>query len=208
MTSKVQIINDGLDRVGATEIVSPTEGTVSAKLANRIYDTHRLKLLRRHTWNFATKRIKLAQSATKPVYEYEFQYPVPSDFLRIVSVSNNENGSGHQRYKLETDAVAGKSILTFSTELFLRYIADIQDPQQYDSSFSYALSLSMATVFAIKLANSNTLYRDVLDELKSETRSSRSIDSQEDFPDGFPDGSWSDSRHQGDQQFITGISET
>ena len=60
-------------------------------------------LLRSHTWNFATKRAKLAPSATPPASGFDNQFRVPSDFLRIVDVSDNDAHTGNVYYKLEVD---------------------------------------------------------------------------------------------------------
>lgn len=197
MASQTEIINNGLEEVGADTITSIDEGSKNANVASKIYAMHRQKLLRRHTWNFATKRIKLAQSATDPVYEFDHQYPIPSDFLRVVSVSDNEDGLGTVRYKMEYDTTAGRTILCSSEEVWLRYIADITDTQKFDPTFAYCLSLSMATVFAVKIANSNTLAAEKRKDLTLELRAARSVDGQEDYPERMPDGSWANSRHSG-----------
>lgn len=197
MASQTEIVNNGLERVGAETITDINEGSDNANVASTIYDLHRRKTLRRHPWNFATKRIKLARSATTPPFEYDYQYPIPSDFLRVVRVSDNTDGTGYVQYQMAKDATDGRVLLCSATDVYLRYVADVTDTQQFDDMFAWCLALSMGTIFAIKIAQSRSLSADITAELNRELRAARGVDSQEDFPEPLPEGSWVTSRHSG-----------
>lgn len=197
MASKVEIVNNGLIEVGADTIVSLTEGSTNANVAQKIYNFHREYLLRRFLWNFSTKRKKLARSAYTPVYEFDYQYPIPSDFLRLLSVSDNEDGVGIVRYKMEYDDDAGRCVLCSSEEVWMRYVGDITDTQKFDPMFATCLSLRLAQVFAIKIAQSRGLSREKKEDYKEALRAARSVDAMEDYPDEIPEGSWATSRHSG-----------
>lgn len=112
--ASVDIINLALRKIGASDALSSAQlsadSVPNAKVANDLYSTVLDDLLRAYPWNFATKRAKLAPSATEPAFEFKYQYRLPSDFLRIISVSGNSANSGDTRYKIETgdeDTVEG-----------------------------------------------------------------------------------------------------
>lgn len=194
MASDVEIVNSALRKVGADTITSLNDGSDNANVALNLYSIHRDNLLRYHTWNFATKRKKLAQSATSPPYQWDYQYPVPSDFLRILEVHDNTDGLGAVRYKMEHDDTDGTVIRTHANELWLTYIFGVTDPNRMPIDFREALALSLASEFATAIQNSNTLSERLLDQARRARSKARSNDGAEDYPDAFPEGSWVSSR--------------
>lgn len=194
MTSEVDIVNIGLDMCGAESITALTEGSNNSNVANRIYTVYRDFLLRRYIWKFATKRIKLAQSANSPVYEFDYQYPVPSDLIRIIDVHDNEDGIGLVVYKLEYDDTDTRVISTSATNVWITYVARITDPNVFGPDFVMALASRMAMTFALKIAESRSLYREMKADYKELVRGARSVSSQEDWTDQMPQGSWVDVR--------------
>ena len=100
MPAVTDIVNKSLRMIGATRITSLTDGSTNANAANDIYTEVRDELLRSHPWNFATKRAKLAQSATTPTFEFDYAYPLPSDWIRTVSVHDNDPRYGTLFYPL------------------------------------------------------------------------------------------------------------
>jgi len=197
MASEVSIINQGLYRVGANPIVARDGSGDNEVIANAIYDHHRDYLLRRHTWNFATKRIQLARSANTPPFGYDYQYPLPSDYMRTITISDNTNGTGTLIYKIENDVSDTRVIVTSAIEVYMKYVAKITDPAQMDPDFQECLSLKLASVFALKIAQSLSLHKEIKVELNSALRAARAVDGQEDLADQMPEGSWSMIRNGG-----------
>jgi hypothetical protein len=185
MASDVSIVNSALRKVGSAVIQSLTSGTPEANAANDLYDPHRLKLLRSHHWNFATKRAALARLAAAPAFGFEYKYQTPSDFLRIVSVHPDDQGISNIEYKLESD-----DIHTDAEEVYLRYVANIVDPNLMSPDFREALSLSLAVDFAISIAQSNVLNQNLRDEYQQVLLHAKSADSIEDWAEEEPAGSW------------------
>lgn len=190
MSSEVEIVNMGLDMVGAESIASLTEGSNNANVANRIYPVLRDYLQRRYTWKFLTKRVKLARSANTPVYEFDYQYPLPADYIRIIDVHDNEDGSHPVPYKLEYDATDTRVIACSSENVWLTYVGNVTDTSAFSPDFNMALATRMAMVFAIKLAESRSLYIEMRYDYKEIIAGARSTSSMEDVSDPFPDGSW------------------
>src|SRR6266849_3505877 len=118
MPGETDVINVGLIRIGTTPIVSLTDGSPSANAAGNIYDGLRDTLLASHPWNFATKRQNLAQSSTNPTFEFDHAYPLPSDWLRTISVHDNDAGHGTVLYRME-QVNGQKAIVTSSDQVWL-----------------------------------------------------------------------------------------
>lgn len=193
MPSEVDVINVGLRHVGAGIIVSLIDGTNSANVASTIYEPARDNLLASHPWNFATKRIKLAQSSTAPAFEFDHAYPLPSDWLRTISVHDNDAGHGTVLYRMELIG-SQRAIVTSSDAVYLRYVARVTDPNAMTPDFLDALSKVLARDFSIPLTSSNTLYEQMSKAADRATARARSTDALGSFPELRPRGSWASSR--------------
>lgn len=185
MASEVAICNSALSKIGAAAIVSMTEGTRNANACNRQYAILRDALIRAHEWNFAIKRVKLAQLSGTPVSEFDFQYQMPSDWLRTVDVTDNDAGLGTVEYRIE-----GRIILSDANELWLRYVRQVTDPNEMPPDFREALAFMLGADLAVPIAQSNTLRQQMRDEFKSNLRTAKSTDGMEDYPVRMPEGSW------------------
>lgn len=197
MASEVSIANSALRKIGAQTITSFDQGTDNANVVNDQYSDVRDALLRAHTWNFATKLKKLARSSNTPAFEWDHQYPMPSDWLRIVSVADNDAGHGTVRYKIGFDDNDGNVIFTGVDELWIRYIARVTDPNRMSADFREVLAWNLAREFAISIAQSNTLSDRMEQRYQSAFRRARSADGMEDYPEEFPASTWTAVRHSG-----------
>lgn len=193
MPSEVDVINVALRRIGASPIVNLGDGTPSSNTAEDIYEYDRDTLLASHPWNFATKRIKLAQSSTAPAFEFDHAYPLPSDWLRTISVHDNDAGHGTVLYRMELIG-SQKAIVTSSDAVYLRYVARVTDPNAMTPDFLDALSFVVARDFSIPIASSNTLFEQMSKAADRATARARSTDAMGSFPELRPRGSWASSR--------------
>lgn len=193
MASESDIKNLALLKIGADSIVvgdNSRNDTVSALMYPEVRDN----MLRSHPWNFASTRVKLAQSANSPQYEWEYQYPIPADFMRAMEVHDNSDGSGLVEYKIEHDNTDGSVIRTDAAEVWLTYVSKVTDPNKMPPDFRTAFSLALAAELAIPIAESSSLSERLEAKAIKALRKARSTDSMEDFPDQFPQGSWMTSR--------------
>lgn len=195
MSSKVAIINVALRRLGQEPIVSLTEGSRAANLAGPQYDELLPVLLRSGQWNWATSRLELARSANTPISEFDYQFFLPSDFVRAVVVSSSDAGHTDIAYKIAYDASDGGVILADSTQLFLTYISNLVDPARMPPDFRYALSMAIAKDLAIPLTNSVGLADRMSQAYDAAWSRATSTDAIEDMPDRRPDGSWVEVRN-------------
>lgn len=193
MPGETDVVNAAARRVGAEPITSLTDGTKTANVANNLYTEIRDALLRSHPWNFATKRQKLAQSATAPTFEFDHAYALPSDWLRTVSVHDNDAGHGTILYRMEQIA-SQRAIVTSSDQVYLRYVSRVEDPNLMTPDFRDALEKTLAAAFAVPLASSNTLLEQLTVQANRAVAQARSTDAMGSFPELRPRGSWASSR--------------
>jgi hypothetical protein len=193
MASDTEIANVALRLIGATPITSLTDGSDTANVIDDIYSEIRDDLLSSHPWNFATKRVQLAESATTPSFEFDHAYVLPADWLRTISVHDNDAGHGTVLYRAEQ--VNGQTVLVASSDaLYLRYVARITDPNIMSADFRRAFALSIARDIAIPLASSNSMRDTYASEAGRVVARARSADAMGSFPELRPRGSWASSR--------------
>ncbi len=134
------IANLALIKMGADTITAITDtGDEKARKLNAVWEYVRDEVLEEKEWNFAKKRVELAQSVDAPEFGYDHKYALPSDYLRILS---------HNMPKNTPYVIEGGYMLTdydnTSTGLFIRYIAKIVDPTKYTANFITAVSYRWA----------------------------------------------------------------
>lgn len=137
MTSKVQIANGALQKLGAKRIESLTQDHPNARSMAAAYDGVRRAMLRRYNWSFAIKRASIAADGDDPTWGDWNQYSLPNDFLKLIR--DDETGT-FVDWKIE-----GLYILSAdASPLQIRYVADIDDPNYYDALFEEAFSTKLA----------------------------------------------------------------
>lgn len=162
----VDCCNSALQRVGAAPITSLNDNSMEARQCTITYDSNRRSELRKHRWNFATKRVQLTPDLVAPVFDYAYQFTLPSDCLRVL---------------LPRDAdldwvLEGRKILTNNGDgvLNLRYISDVTDVTQWDAAFYDMVAVAMSIDMCEALTNSTRKkesldreYREAVIEAKS-----------------------------------------
>lgn len=184
MASEVEICNLALEKLGAGAITSLDDDTVEARACNRRYDTARDALLRRYAWNFAIKRTDLAASTTAPSWEFEAAYPIPADCLRVLEVQDDD------AWKRE----AGNILSDVGDPIYIRYIARITDPAQFDALFVEALASKLAYEMAEHLTQSATKKKLAAADLEYALKEAAGTDALESTSDSFPEGGWLEAR--------------
>lgn len=193
MPGETEVINAALRLIGASPVVSLEDGSTAANAAADLYPELRDGMLRAHPWAFATKRQKLAQSATAPVFGFDYAYPVPADWLRTISVHDNDNEAGAIVYREEQSADT-RVIVTNTDECWMLYIARVTNPNMMSADFRRALENALARDLAVPIASSNTLQDTYERRAERLLARARSADGMGSFPKSRPQGSWVTSR--------------
>lgn len=194
-TSKVDICNSALAKVGAARISSLNDDSKEARLCKELLPLLTKELLRSHPWNFAIERVEVAATVSTPAFGMDYQFELPEDCLRVLNVdaefADDTTGQGaHYTWKIE-----GRKILTHDSTCKIKYIKDVSDsPHLFDATFVDALSYRLASDLAYPLAQSNSLASRLDQQYRASLAYARSYDAQEGSSDRFSADQWLDSR--------------
>lgn len=148
--SVTDICNTALGHLGEPEIQNINQtGNEAARLCRLHYPIARDAMIRRHRWNFAVTRIPLAQSSTAPVSGYDYAYPLPSNFIRLLELNDIDAADLSGFFSVE-----GKSLFTDEATATIRYLSRIEDTTYFDALFTDALSYDLAARLAGPLTQS------------------------------------------------------
>jgi hypothetical protein len=178
--SETQLYNAVLDRLAEESVLSTTDEKAVARWLNRNYPLQRDVLLQRHTWNFAMARRQLAASTAKPAFEWQYQYLIPEDCLRVLPLTvDGLRNSPQIGYVVE-----GSYILTNkSPPLNMRYIFRQVDVAQFTPVFIDLLAQILSATFAYWVTGKAAFSKQLLDISSTYYQEAIRIDSLEGFPE-------------------------
>ncbi len=177
MATEVSICSNALRRLGDDPITSLLDDTERARLCNAFYEPVRDAVLRTHPWNFAIERQSLSQLSTAPLFEYSFQYVLPTDpyCLKVLGMEYSD-----YEYKIE-----GRKLLTDEGSAKIKYIAKITDASQFDALFIEVLTARIAAELAYPVTGSNSLSKQFWEIYNMKLSEARSCDGSEGVIDGI-----------------------
>jgi len=193
-TSDVAISNLALTKLGDLRITALSDNTKPAREINAIYGMLRDKLQRTYNWRFCVKRAALAADVATPVFDYAYQYTVPSDCLRILQINayypapdlSDLISSGGQEYVLE----GGKILTRGSGVLNLRYLARIEDTTRYDPAFDDAFASLIAYNVCEALTQSDAKKNAALRDYRMALMDAVRANAIENPPESLADQTW------------------
>lgn len=176
--SAVDICNMALDHLKEDNIssIDPAESKVEVICA-RWYDLTRQIVLRKHPWNFSTKRVLLAKLVAAPEFGFAEQYELPSDFVRLVSI-----GEEYQvrDYQIEDNKILINHTGSFTADtLALRYIYDFENVPEMDPLFIDLLALELAIRVSYQITGNRSAGQALMQMLKELAPDAYAIDGQE-----------------------------
>jgi hypothetical protein len=191
MATEVSICANALRRLGDDPIVSLTDDTERARLCNAFYSEARDDVLRSHPWNFSITRQQLSQLSATPLYQYSYQYALPTDpfCLRVLEMEYSD-----YVFKIEHLAGTGRVLLTDEGTAKIIYIARITDTAQFDSLFIDTLTAKLSVDLAYPVTGSVQLQQNMQKLFESKLREARSVDGQEGFQDDLVSPTFTDFR--------------
>ena len=177
-SSEIDIANMALDFLGHEEVavISPPI-TETEQLVARHYPLSRRTCIRKYVPNFAKTRASIARSGT-PDYEYEDEYQLPNDYIRLLSVGDDIEERPVQRY----DMGPGRKLLVNNggdASIKIRYLADVEDVTKWDSLFTEKLVLELAIKLCMPITGDKELKGQLYQMLKSLEPEVYAVDGQE-----------------------------
>ena len=191
MATEVSICANALRRLGDDPIVSLTDDTERARLCNAFYSEARDDVLRSHPWNFSITRQQLSQLSATPLYQYSYQYALPTDpyCLRVLEMEYSD-----YVFKIEHLAGTGRVLLTDEGTAKIIYIARVTDTAQFDSLFIDTLTAKLSVDLAYPVTGSVQLQQNMQKLFEAKLREARSVDGQEGFIDDLVSPTFTDFR--------------
>lgn len=189
MTTSVSIASNALLMLGAQPINDFTEDSDRARLASNLYAPARDLLLRSHPWNCAIKRVILSPDAEAPAFGYSYQFTLPGDWLRTLSVGD---------YGEEIDfRTEGRKLLADDSVLKLRYIFRNDQESTWDTMLIDAMTKTMSATMAYAITQSTSKEELEFKKLEMALKQARAVDGQDDPPETLGDFRLLAARHSG-----------
>lgn len=187
ITSETQIANNALIRLGANPITDiDVDGTHNSNTMQQLYAPTRDALLRQHFWNFAIKRVSIAENATPPAFQWTAQYTLPSDFVRVKRLYNTDDN-----YAIEGDVI----LVNQPSELQMVYVARITDVTRFDPLFVQVLTLMLAILAAPRICGEGFNTDRLAAELRQTLMEAKIVDSQDSSPEDFIINTFANARY-------------
>jgi len=186
MASVVDVVNKALDKLGYGAITSLDDGTKAANLADRTWPLVRDQALRDHPWNFAVTRTNTAPLSSTPDWDFLYWHELPSDCLRLLEIKDVRS----DQYQIEKGR-----ILTNESVLYIRYIARIEDANEYDSLFIDAVASLLAYEMCESLTQSNSKMKNLYGMYENAMLRAKKVDAMENPPATFKTDSWIEVRY-------------
>lgn len=172
--TEVEICSAALLILGAQPITSMEPNSDRAILCAQLYPIVLESMLREHTWACATKRVALAPDGDAPLYDYAYQFTLPADFLRMLSVG--EFGA-EEDFRIE-----GRKLLADCNPCYLRYVFRNEVEATWDSMLVECVTLALAQRMAYAITQNATLAQSLKADLDKLLQKARAVDGQDDPP--------------------------
>lgn len=146
-TTDVDICNRALSRLGTRATISALdENSAEARTTSIWYAATRDVLLRSHDWNFARRRVVLAEQGAAPT-GWAFRYAFPTDCIRLLRLASATPNVSSVRFEVAGDATS-RFVLCDEPAAQAVYTARVDDPNLYDAGFASALVDQLAAHIA------------------------------------------------------------
>ena len=172
MATAVSICSNALLMLGDNPINSFTESSDRAKLAANLWPDLRDYVLRSHPWNCAVKRVVLSPQTDGPAFGFNYQFLLPSDWLRTLQVGEDGEMPG---YRIES-----RALLMDEQTCKLRYIWRNDNPATWDSLLVHAMTMVMKAAFAYPITQAGSIEQLAQGILQPILKQARAVDGQED----------------------------
>jgi hypothetical protein len=178
-SSAVQICSNASLMLGGRPINDLNDDTDRARLASNLFPMVRNYVLRSHPWNCCIKRVTLSPDTAAPGFDFAFQFTLPSDYMRTLSVG--EIGC-EATFKIES----GK-LLSDDNPCLLRYVSRNENPATWDDMLVMGMTMAMKAVMAYPITQSTSLEQLVDQAVAGVLQRARSVDGQDDTPEALGD---------------------
>ncbi len=184
-TSVIEICNNALLDLGEEAIMSLGDESKAAGLCNHRWPAVRDAVLRAHPWNCGMAQAELAAAAAAPLWKWEFQYTLPTDFLRITQLVGTDGNT-----IADWEIQGGIILCNEAAPIYISYVRRETDPRKYDALLGEALSARLAATLAYPLSGSTSLAQAYWEVYQNKLAEARGVDAREGVPESVTPTSW------------------
>lgn len=172
MAAKTDICNTALARIGQDPITALTENTDAAKRCNILFDEVSDLVMASGEWTTLIAQQQLAKLTVNPIHDFDFQYQLPTDLIKLIAINNNDPHD--TPYRREGD----KLLVNFGT-LAITYIKREANTQLWGPHLTTAVSLKLASELALPLTNSSQIVQMMEEKYARWLRTALASDNQQ-----------------------------
>jgi hypothetical protein len=208
-STSTDIANNALRAIGSEKITDlTTDTTIRGIRLQDLYNDVVLKLLRRGDWWFAQRRASLTEDTAAPLSGWENQYPLPTDFVRMTSVSpyDSDRDRATMPYALGVvksgDEVSpddpGRKLYCNSSTVYIVYVyaqTGASDPALWTADFAEAVAQELGYRMIKAGVKSSQSAQEQRIEARRALAVAMSTEGIEDYPKELAAGSWVTERY-------------
>ncbi|KVF08987.1 hypothetical protein WJ04_09150 [Burkholderia vietnamiensis] len=172
MTSSVSICSNALLQLGDNPIASFDDPARRAMVCANLYPEVRDAMLRTHPWNSCTKRTVLAPLADAPIFDYPYQFQLPSDWLRTIQIGSRGCALDY--------AAEGQRILAYVDALPIVYIFRNENEATWESTLVDVVTKAMKAAIAYPITQSAAMAQTAQAEFATFLKQAKAINGQDD----------------------------
>lgn len=151
--SETSLCNTALSKIGSKRINNiETDSSEEAIQCRLHYEPTRDSLLCMFKWPFAIVRVVLSEDTNAPAFNWENQFILPTDFLRLITIDEIDD-------TLEVDdrfSIENHRILTNESTISIVYVKKVTDVTRFDPLFVEVLVLQLALKLLPSLSGAGT----------------------------------------------------
>jgi len=185
----VELVNQALTSLGVEPINDLEENSRPARFAKQKYEHVRDVVLRSHVWNSATKRASLPRLEGVPVFGYAYQYQLPADFLRLLTINQHPK----ERHRIEHNRV----LLTDVEAAQITYVARIDTIVEMDLLLQEVIAARLAVELAMPLKGDIALRSQLMGEYQEKYAEAMYADAKEKPMEQLSGSEWVEGRQSG-----------
>lgn len=172
MPSRTHICNLALNEIGQPPITDIADVTRNAQRCNLMFDDIVDEVAASKYWSKLKERVELALLPDPPIYEFNFQFQLPSDHLEIISINDNQQET--VIYQIE------KGILLINdSSVFIKYIQKQSNPEKWGQLLERVVVLRLAAGLCYITTGDKALTNDIYSRYDLYSRRYSSLDSNQ-----------------------------
>lgn len=143
MTTKLNLFNKTLIKMGCETIKAISEDTKPVRLINEIYDDIVKEELQKHDWVFAKRRVTLTGMQSEGVFKFCFNLPFDCLLLLEIEGFNALATYPYQYGAYKQYEIAGKNVYCNKDKITVVYTASV-DESNFDFNFTNVICCRIA----------------------------------------------------------------